>query len=166
MTIPPPPKTPNIWKTLAIVLLVVVIIMGAIVGILSANLLSTNQGTPNQGTPTPTPSPTLTPTATPTATPQQTGTGTNNQVQVSGTVPDRTSGTLYFANLDGTFQTSTSITNGEYSVLLVGGQSYTVSHISSVGHIIDNTFYPYINYNEFYVPLGVTTFTENLVPTA
>jgi hypothetical protein len=85
-------------------------------------------------------------------------------VQVSGTVPDRTSGTLYFANSDGTIQTSASITNGEYSVLLVGGQSYTASHISSVGHIIDGTFYPYINYNEFYVPLGVTTFTENLVP--
>jgi uncharacterized protein YpmS len=57
MTLPPPPKTPNTWKTLAIVLLAVVIIMGAIVGILSTNLLSTNQGT-----------------------------GTNNQVQVSGTV--------------------------------------------------------------------------------
>ena len=134
MTLPPPPKTPNIWKTLAIALLVVVIIMGAIVGILSTNLLSTNQGT-----------------------------GTNNQVQVSGTVPDRTSGTIYFSNLDGTIQTSASITNGKYSVLLVSGQSYTASHISSVGHIIDGTFYPYINYNEFYVPSGVTTFTENLV---
>jgi hypothetical protein len=92
------------------------------------------------------------------------GTGTNNQVQVSGTVPDRTSGTIYFSNLDGTIQTSASITNGKYSVLLVSGQSYTASHISSVGHIIDGTFYPYIDYNEFYVPSGVTTFTEDLVP--
>jgi hypothetical protein len=98
--------------------------------------------------------------------PNKTVAGTNNQVQVSGNVPDKTSGTLYFANLDGSFQTSTSITNGEYSVLLVGGQSYTVSHSLSAGYILDNTFYAYRNYNEFYVPLGVTTFTENLVPTA
>lgn len=134
MTLPPPPKTPNIWKTLAIVLLAVLIIMGAIVGILSTNLLSTNQGT-----------------------------GTNNQVKVSGNVPDKTSGTLYFTNLNDTFQTSTSITNSKYSVLLVGGQSYAVSIISGGGNTIDGQFFPYKNYNVFYVPLGVSTFTENLV---
>jgi len=135
MTLPPPPKTPNSWKILTIVLLVVVIIMGAIVGILlSTNLLSTKQGT-----------------------------GTNNQVEVSGNVPDKTSGTLYFSNLNGTFQTSVSVTNSEYSVMLLGGQSYAVSVVSGGGNTIDGTFYPYMNYNVFYVPLGVSTFTENLV---
>lgn len=93
-----------------------------------------------------------------------TETKTNNQVQVSGNVPDETKGTLYFANLDGTFQASTSITNGEYTVLLVGGQSYTISNSVSAGYILGNTFYPYSDYNGFYVPLGVSTFTENLVP--
>ncbi len=61
MTLPPPPKALNIWKILTIVLLAVVIIIGAIVGI-----LATNHGTFNPATPTPTL--TLTPTATPTLT--------------------------------------------------------------------------------------------------
>ena len=89
--------------------------------------------------------------------------GKNNQVEVSGNVPNKTSGTLYFSNLNGTFQTSTSVTNSEYSVLLLGGQSYAVSVMSGGGNTIDGQFYPYMNYNVFYVPLGVSTFTENLV---
>jgi hypothetical protein len=87
------------------------------------------------------------------------GTGTNNQVKVSGTVPNKASGTIYFANLDETLKTSASIANGKYSVLLVGGQSYTA-------YSEDRTYpttYNYITYNDFYVPSGVSTFTENLV---
>ena len=120
MTFPPPPKTPNIWKTLAIVLLAVVIIMGAIVGILSTNLLSTNQGT-----------------------------GTNNQVQVSGTVQEFQIGIIQFQNLNRTIKTSAPIIDGKYSVLLVGGQSYDVT--------IKGTY----NYYSVYVPSGVATFTAN-----
>ncbi len=96
--------------------------------------------------------------------PTRSGTGTNDQVQVSGNVPDKTSGTLYFSNLNGTFQTSATVTNSGYSVLLLGGQSYDVSVQSGGGNTIDGTFYPYMSYNVFYVPLGVSTFTENLVP--
>ncbi len=132
MTLPPPPKTTNIWKTLAIALLVVVIIMGAIVGILSTNRPSANQGT-----------------------------GTNNQVSVSGTVQNGVAGSkLYFTNLDGTIQTIATVTNGQYSVLLVGGQSYAVSSYG-FGSIVDGKFYPQSNANNFYVPSGVNTFTKN-----
>ena len=132
MTLPPPPKKSNIWKTLAIALLVVVIILGAIVGVLSTNLLHTNQGT-----------------------------GTNNQVQVSGTVQNGVDGDkLYFTNLDGTIQTIATITNGQYSVLLVGGQSYAVSSYG-FGSIVDGKFYPQSTANNFYVPSGVTTFIKN-----
>lgn len=96
--------------------------------------------------------------------PTKSGTGTNDQVQVSGNVPDKTSGTLYFSNLNGTFQTSATVTNSGYRVLLLGGQSYDVSVLAGGGNTIDGTFYPYMNYNVFYVPLGVSTLTENLVP--
>lgn len=86
------------------------------------------------------------------------GVGVASQVQVSGTVPNRTTGTLCFSNLNHTIETTALITNGEYSVLLVGGQSYEVfdTYFPPSGYSPD--------YNTFYVPLGVTTFTENLVP--
>src|SRR5208282_1919622 len=59
----------------------------------------------------------------------KTGTGTNNQVQVSGTVTPAygdTVNTIYFQNLNGTFETSAPVVNDQYSVLLLGGQSYNV----------------------------------------
>jgi hypothetical protein len=106
--------------------------LGAIVGILSINPASTKQGT-----------------------------GTNNQVTVSGTVQNGVDGAkLYFTNLDGTIQTIATITNGQYSVLLVGGQSYAVDSYG-FGSTVDGKFYPQSNANNFYVPSGVTTFTKN-----
>jgi hypothetical protein len=81
-----------------------------------------------------------------------TGTGTNNQVQVSGTVQKTQTGTIYFRNLNRTIETSAPIIDGKYSVLLVGGQSYDV----------------YVNYYSYstpnyllYVPSGVATFTAD-----
>jgi hypothetical protein len=127
MTLPPPRKTTNIWKTLAIALLVVVIILGAIVGILSTNLLSTNQGT-----------------------------GTNNQVQVSGTIQEHDPTAIYFGSISETVFTSAVITNGHYSVVLVGNQSYVVR----VAFRDDNGTPQDDNY-AIYVPSGVTTFTAN-----
>jgi hypothetical protein len=88
-----------------------------------------------------------------------TGVGINNQVQVSGTVPNGTIGTLCFRNLNQTVETTAPITNGEYNVLLVGGQSYDIylnwNPSSGEGLFTD--------FNTFYVPLSVTTLTENLV---
>jgi|SRR5208337_1776432 len=91
--------------------------------------------------------------------PIKAGAGSNNQVQVSGTVPNLTTGTLCFRNLNQTIETTTPITNGEYSVLLIGGQSYNIwyNFIPKSGD--EHTS----NYNTFYLPLGITTFTENLV---
>ena len=88
------------------------------------------------------------------------GVGTDNQVQVSGSVTPAygdTVNTVYFQNLNGTFETSASDVNGQYSVLLLGGQSYNVFDFQprSTGTG---------DYKTFYVPLGVTTFTENIVP--
>jgi hypothetical protein len=92
--------------------------------------------------------------------PRQTGVGTNNQVQVSGTVPTHGIYYLCFSSIDRSIETTANVTNGEYSVLLVGGQSYKIF----------NNYFPSNDaawnepdYNQFYVPLGVTTFTENLV---
>jgi hypothetical protein len=89
-----------------------------------------------------------------------TGVGVASQVQVSGTVPNRTTGTLCFRNSNKTIETTALITNGEYSVLLVGGQSYEIFY----GSFPVSWSESHGDYNAFYVPLGVTTFTENLVP--
>ena len=86
---------------------------------------------------------------------------------MSGTVEYKSTGNyiatgiLFFSNLNRTIQTTATITNGEYSVLLVGGQSYQVFD----GHFpTDDRVWPTsVDYLTFYVPLGVTTFTENLV---
>jgi hypothetical protein len=129
MTLPPPPKTPNIWKTLAIVLLVVVIILGAIVGILSTNLPSTNQGT-----------------------------GTNNQVQVSGSIQEQNPTEIYFVSFSKTISTSAIITNGQYSVVLVGNQSYAVMVTYQPN---DGVYSSTSNSYTIYIPSGVTTFTAN-----
>jgi hypothetical protein len=87
-----------------------------------------------------------------------TGVGVNNQVQVSGTVPATPSvSTLYFRNSNGTMETSAQVINGQYSVLLVGGQSYEVfDYVPPTDTTYAGSYYP------FYVPLGVTSFTENL----
>ncbi|MGA2522904.1 MAG: hypothetical protein ABSF65_01975 [Candidatus Bathyarchaeia archaeon] len=94
--------------------------------------------------------------------PIKAGVGTNNQVEVSGTVTlnnGNSQGIIYFANLNGTFETSTSVANGQYSVLLLGGQSY---HIYDYNPHADQL--PYTSYNAFYLPSGISTFTENLTP--
>jgi hypothetical protein len=82
-----------------------------------------------------------------------TGTGIGNQVQVSGTVKGRQTGTIVFVNLNKTIQTSAPITDGKYSVLLVGGQSYDVA----AG---DKSTGDYSTY-KLYVPSGVATFTAD-----
>lgn len=93
--------------------------------------------------------------------PKQTGTGINNQVQVSGSISENQPSEIYFSSLGlvngSRIQTSSLITNGQYSVVLVGGQSYTVYvYYQPVG----NT-YPTSKTYSIYVPSGVTTFTAN-----
>lgn len=92
------------------------------------------------------------------------GVGINNQVQVSGTVQSMTSGTLYFQNVNRTILTSATIINGQYSVLLIAGQSYNVYGFNPTVFEGERGYSPNSNFNPFYIPLGVTTFTENLVP--
>jgi zinc-ribbon domain len=91
------------------------------------------------------------------------GSGTNNQVTVSGTITldGNNRGVIYFANINGSFETSCAVTNGHYSVLLLGGQSY---HTFDYNPNQDEL--QYTDYNPFYVPSGVTTFTENLTPSS
>ncbi len=81
------------------------------------------------------------------------GAGVNNQVQVSGTVSVTQTGTMHFTSYpNSSIKSSVPITNGQYSVLLVGGISYN----------IEVTYPPY-NHPDYtlYVPLGVATFTAN-----
>jgi hypothetical protein len=92
------------------------------------------------------------------------GVGTNDQVQVSGTVtfPQGVSNisTIYFLSFNGTLETTASVVDNHYSVLLIGGQSYLITNFRQSNSGV------YSQYNPFYVPLGVTTFTENLVPSS
>ena len=87
---------------------------------------------------------------------QQTGTGTSNQTQVSGTLTEtRTTtyaGTISFRSLDGIIRTSVPVIDSKYSVLLVGGLSYTVT--------IDFDDLAWYSHS-LYVPLGVPTFTAD-----
>ena len=78
-----------------------------------------------------------------------TGTGINNQVQVSGRVAGFQIGIINFVNLNETIVTSAPIMDGKYSVLLVGGQSYVA--------VIKGTSNQYA----LYVPSGVATFTHD-----
>lgn len=82
--------------------------------------------------------------------------GTNSQVQVSGTVYGKQTGTIYFRTSNESVRTSSPITDGKYSVLLVGGQSYDIyiDHYSCNSVIEDPDFV-------LYVPLGVTVFSAN-----
>ncbi len=84
--------------------------------------------------------------------------GKNNQVQVSGTVNARNGTLLSFGNLNQTIETTANVTNGRYSVLLVGGQSYNV-YLGGFPPPVD---WQDPDYTPFYVPLGVSAFTENL----
>jgi hypothetical protein len=94
-----------------------------------------------------------------------TGVGVNNQVQVSGTVQAGviSGSTLYFQNINRTILTSASIINGQYSVLLVGGQSYNIYGYNPTVFEGEKGYSPHSNFNPFYLPVGVTAFTENLV---
>lgn len=82
--------------------------------------------------------------------------GTNNQVQVSGTVQKTQTGTIYYRTANESIRTSSPITDGKYSVLLVGGQSYDI-YID----VYHSDSYYYKPDFVLYVPLGVTTFTAD-----
>ena len=81
--------------------------------------------------------------------------GTHSQVQVSGTVRDYQTGTIYFRTSNESVRTSSPIIDGKYNALLIGGESYDI--------YID--YYHSTNYYTpdftLYVPLGVTVFTAN-----
>lgn len=81
------------------------------------------------------------------------GTGTNNQVQVSGTIQDSNVATIKFTNLDGTITSSAPDVNGAYSILLLGNQSYVVQLIYQNGYLGNGL--------STYIPSGVTIFTAN-----
>jgi hypothetical protein len=87
---------------------------------------------------------------------KNTGAGTNNQVQMSGTVHTTQTGTIEFKEIyssnNTNLQSSAPIEDGKYSVLLVGGKSYDV-YVSADG-------YGKGDYS-IYVPEGVTIFTAN-----
>jgi predicted small secreted protein len=85
----------------------------------------------------------------------------NNQVQVSGTISENQPSEIVFSSfapVNGSYiQTSSLIINGRYSVVLVGGISYSVRiDYQPVGYT-----YPTSRTYSLYVPLGVTTFTAN-----
>ena len=90
--------------------------------------------------------------------PSKTSAGKNNQVQVSGTIQEQNPNEIYFVSFSKIISTSDIITNGQYSVVLVGNQSYDVV-----------VAYPCVyepsenNYNSYtiFVPSDVTTFTAN-----
>jgi len=87
---------------------------------------------------------------------------TYNQVQVSGAVSETQTGTIKFDNKEERaynksiplIESSVPIVNGQYSILLLGGHSYSV-YIYLAG----DAYYSY--WGALYVPLGVTTFIAN-----
>jgi len=94
-------------------------------------------------------------------------TGTNNQVQVSGTVTfqgDITAATLYFQNTNESILTSASVANGKYSLMLIGGQSYNIYTNNPTVFEGERGYSPNSDFDPFYLPSGVSTYTENLVP--
>jgi hypothetical protein len=90
------------------------------------------------------------------------GAGVNNQVKVSGTIQEKQPSLIYFSSLgllNGShIQTSGLIINDQYSVLIVGGQSYNVTIYYQPAGYSYSTSSTY----SLYVPLGVSTFTANL----
>jgi len=121
---PPPLENSSKNRSLGIALLVVGLVVGLVLGIFISPIIR----------------------------PTQSGAGTNNQVQVSGTVSESQT-TIYFFSVNRTnpIDTSTPIVNGQYSILLLGGRSYNVGFYTS----------SYDAQYDLYVPLGVTTFTAN-----
>ena len=92
--------------------------------------------------------------------PSKNGVGTNNQVQVSGKVNYKFVTSIIFTSTGGTnISSSASIVNGQYSVLLLGGQSYTVQLWNPDKYAIG--YGGYEATLALYVPSGVTTFTAN-----
>jgi len=118
--------------------IIILIVIGVVIVIFTSAIISSPTKTTNS--PTPTSSPTS----------GQTGTGTNNQVQVSGSVEYGQTGSIEFTGLTSKISSSASISNGRYSILLVGGQSYAVT-IRAGG-----TYYLWL-----YVPSGAATFTAD-----
>lgn len=94
------------------------------------------------------------------------GAGTKNQVQVSGTVQSGiiTGNTLYFQSAFWNILTTASIVNGHYSVLLTGGQTYNIYGSNPIPFEGERNYTEPSDFNPFYLPSGVTRFTENLVP--
>ena len=87
--------------------------------------------------------------------PSQSGAGINNQITVSGGA-GRLDGTIYFSSgsqySPDYVSTSSHISNGEYSVLLVGNRTYGVEIIG--GNVESMTY-------TLYVPVGATTFRHD-----
>ena len=77
-----------------------------------------------------------------------------NQVQVSGTVSETGFTEIEFTNIVSGNSSSALIINQAYSILLVGGQSYTVQLLGLYG-----STYPFTQ--GVIVPSGVTTYTAN-----
>jgi hypothetical protein len=75
---------------------------------------------------------------------------THARVQVSGTISETRISSIQFINLAGKISTTSPITNGVYSVVIVGGQSYAISLLDQQGNIRKTA--------SLYVPSGVTTF--------
>jgi hypothetical protein len=89
-----------------------------------------------------------------------TGAGTSNQVQASGNLQNIQTGTIYFLQLtkfydDDAIKSSSPIVNGDYTVLLVGGQSYDIFVNRYPDYSDEDPDYT------LYVPQGVATYTAN-----
>ncbi len=95
-------------------------------------------------------------------------TQTNGQVQVSGTVTFQgsSSNTLYFQNTNESILTSASVVNGHYSVMLTGGQSYNIYTFNPTVFEGERSYAPNSDFSPFYLPSGVTSYTENLAPSS
>ena len=85
--------------------------------------------------------------------PSKNGVGTNNQVQISGTIQDSSVATIKFTSLDGKITSSVPNVNCAYSILLLGNQSYNVQLIYQNGYLENGL--------STYIPSGVTTLTAN-----
>ncbi len=84
------------------------------------------------------------------------GVGKNNQVQVSGYVQETEIFQIEFGSIpNGTVKTSSTVSDGGYRVLLVGGMSYNVYLYSRSYY---NGMVPRYTFS-LYVPSGVTYYT-------
>ena len=91
-------------------------------------------------------------------------TGKSNEAQVSGTVSGATDNVIDFANTYGNITASAAIINGRYSVSLPNGQSYVaMTPAGAPSYYPPNASEYYTASATFYVPSGVSTFTQNLI---